>query len=81
VARSVQVASRIASRVLCAVHFAPRIASFAPRFVLRVSSIAFPASRPLHPASTRKIIEIESKLLIRLRRRWETGSLNEVGKK
>lgn len=67
------------SGAFCAV--ASRIASFAPRFVLRASSIAFPASRALNPASIRKIIEIESKLLIRLRCRWETRRLNEVGKK
>ncbi len=76
-----QVASRIASHVLCAVHFAPRFTSFAPRFVLRATRIVFLASRPRHAIPRSKVTEIESKLLIRLRCRWETGSLNEVGKK
>ena len=74
-------APRIASRVLCAEHFAPRFTSFALHPVLCVACITFPASLALHPVSRRKVTEIESKLLIRLRCRWETGSLNEVGKK
>lgn len=76
-----RVASRIASRVLCGVHYAPCFTSFAPRVLLRSTRIAFLASRHRRLIPRSKVTEIESKLLIRLRYRWETGSSDEVGKK
>lgn len=63
--------SRIASRVRCAAPHASRIASSAPRLLLRVS-----ATRP-----TPNLIENDSKPLTRLRSRWEAEGLEEVGKK
>lgn len=39
------------------------------------------ASRPLQPVLPGKPTETDSKPLIPLRRRWEAGGLEEVGKK
>lgn len=57
---------RIASRVPCAASSASRITSFALRFVLRATRIAFPASRPLRPGPTSKTTGTDSKPLTRL---------------